>query len=191
MIERTKSNKAVTEKELKSVIWKLNHASHIIREGQYFLSRLRYKLAKKLKRKLVQMSINDAKDLDLWKKFINKLQKEGWSINHMTLTIPKILCKSDTCYVELGRFTSEGIAWRFWIPIEYQCWVLINVLEFIAVRVTIWIALDSIGLDSNENSIKIFAHQITQVRLGGCTVKLFTVIIVWSRRWLQGNSAKI
>ena len=38
MIERTKNNKPVTEKELESLIGKLDHASHIIWEGRYFLS---------------------------------------------------------------------------------------------------------------------------------------------------------
>ena len=59
------------------------------------------------------MSVKDAKDVKLWKHFINKLEKYGRSINHTMLTIPNILCKLDACYVGLGGFTSEGIAWRF------------------------------------------------------------------------------
>ena len=52
-IQRSMNNHTISEDELESLIGKLNHASHILREGRYFLSRLCYrlKLAKKSRRK--------------------------------------------------------------------------------------------------------------------------------------------
>ena len=66
-IERSKKNQTVLEEELESLIRKLNHASHILREGRYFLSRLRYqlKLAKKLRQKRTNLSVKDRKDMIL------------------------------------------------------------------------------------------------------------------------------
>ena len=52
----------------------------------------------------------EVKDLELWKKNLTKLEKDGRSINHITLIYPNTLCKSDACYRGLGGFTSEGIA---------------------------------------------------------------------------------
>ena len=60
-IERSTKNQTISEEELESLIGKLNHASHILQEGQYFLSRLRYwlKLAKKSRRKRTNLSVKD------------------------------------------------------------------------------------------------------------------------------------
>ena len=44
MIQKAKNNEMVTKKELESLLRKLNHSSYILREGRYFLFRLRDRL---------------------------------------------------------------------------------------------------------------------------------------------------
>ena len=95
----------------------------------------------------------------LWKKIIHTLATTGQSINHLTLTLPNTTCKSDSCYLAMGGYSSEGVAWRYWIPLHLQFRVSINILEFIALRVTVFMALRAIGLEEGEgNGIKIMAH---------------------------------
>ena len=135
MIQKAKNNEMVTEKKLENLLGKLNHSNYILREGCYFLSCLRDRLkwANKAKRKHTHIGKKDVKDLELWKKFLAKLEEDGRSTNHITLTYPNCLCKSDACYKGMGGFTSEGVAWRFWIPAKFQYRVSIDILEFIAV----------------------------------------------------------
>ena len=162
-------NLTISEDELESLIGKLNHASHILREGRYFLSRLCYwlTLAKKLRRKRTNLSVKDRKDMILWKKFIHTLATTGRSINHSTLTLPNTFCKSDSCYLAMGGYSLEGVAWRYWIPLHLQFRVSINILEFIALQVTVFMSQQAIGLVEGEgNGIKLMAHTDSTSALG-------------------------
>ena len=75
------------------------------------------------------------------------------------LTLPNTFCKSDSCYLAMGGYSSEGVVWRYWIPVHLQFQVSINILEFIALRITVWMSLRAIGLEKGEgNGTKIMAH---------------------------------
>ena len=158
LIKKKTASIPVKEKELESMIGKLNHACYILKEGKYFMSRLRYrlKICKQHKKSSIKLQMPEHKDLLLWKKFLTVLSEQGRSINHTTFTLPRSFLKSDACYLGLGGFTSEGLAWRYWIPTHLQFRASINVLEFMAIRITIWLALQF--LKNIKSGIKIFGQ---------------------------------
>ena len=58
------------EKNLESMIGKLNHAAIVVSEGSHFLNRFRYRL------KMINLHLSEIKDLQLWILMLNFL-KEG------------------------------------------------------------------------------------------------------------------
>ena len=65
----------------------------------------------------------------------------GVSINNITFTVPKYVGTTDACKHGLGSYTKTGLVWQWPLPRELQGIFSINLLEFIAAMVKIWIIL--------------------------------------------------
>ena len=58
-------------------------------------------------------------------------------MNHITLGSFQTFCISDASEHGIGGFNSEGIAWKLELPYDLQHYFSLNLLEFVAARITI------------------------------------------------------
>jgi hypothetical protein len=137
---------------LESTTGRLNHVSFVIPLARHFLNRLRLRTLRRLpKTQQLTLSKEELNDLHLWLKFLN-LARSGISLNRLTVRRPTQLGLSDSCPFGLGGFSLNGRAWRLQIPPScafYGDSTINNLLEFLAMMVTIWIILlecDELGL---------------------------------------------
>jgi hypothetical protein len=138
--------------DLHSLVGRLNHAAYVVPLSRHFLGRLRDRLHLGLNsRQHISFSNEEVEDLQLWVRFLLSA-RQGISMNLLTLRTPSQLCLSDSCPFGLGGFSWTGRAWRARIPracLLYGVSEANNVLEFLAMAVTLWLVLiecDSLGL---------------------------------------------
>jgi hypothetical protein len=130
--------------ELDSTVGRLNHAGYAIPLSRHFLNRLRLRiLVRRPKRQQITLSHDELEDLVLWTEFLNQA-RQGISLNCITVRTPSKLCWSDSCPFGLGGFLLSGRAWRIQIPPLspiHGVDIANNVLEFLAMLVTIWLTI--------------------------------------------------
>jgi hypothetical protein len=91
----------------------------------------------------VTLSKEEIKDLLLWLRFFLTARR-GISMNLLTLRRPSQVCISDSCPYGLGGFAWSERAWRVRVPESSQVYGVSeanNILAFLAMAVTIWLAL--------------------------------------------------
>jgi hypothetical protein len=135
--------RTITLGELHSLVGRLNHAAYVIPLSRHFLGRLRQRLhVVRNNRQQVTLSNEEVDDLNLWIRFL-LVARAGISMNLLTLRRPSQVGISDSCpFFGLGGFTWSGRAWRIRIPpssVIYGVSEANNVLEFLAMAVTIWL----------------------------------------------------
>jgi hypothetical protein len=86
----------------------------------------------------MSLNKNTVKDLELWLQIL-EIAKEGVSMNLLTYRYPETIYWSDACNYGIGGYSSKGCAWRWKIPAELQNRAHINLLEFLAKVICIWI----------------------------------------------------
>ena len=140
-INRVIENKSTDYKEISKLVGRLTHTAYIFHLGRYFLNRIR-KLERRCEKYGPQkLAIEECNDLVLWKDFLTILTTTGVSINNITSTKSDGGCWSDACEHGLGGFCTSGAAFSYHIPPEYQGLFHINLLEFIAARFTLTLAI--------------------------------------------------
>jgi hypothetical protein len=103
--------------------------------------------------------------MDLWIIIIELLRQKGRSINHTTVTLPRIFTKQDASTKAMGGYTCFGLAWRFIILRELEKFFHINILEFLAVVITGWSTIKALQL-SDMNGWKILSQTDNTSTLG-------------------------
>ena len=151
----------IPTKQLESTIGRLNHAGHIVPSGRYFLNRLRHLLQKEKEYGPQLTNQAQLKDLELWEELLQQVSKKGVDINNITFTSPTHTTYSDACEHGIGRFCTNGIAWRYELPNDMIGQHSIDLLEFLAAAVTILIVM----LDTNAPT-KILAFTDSSSALG-------------------------
>jgi hypothetical protein len=132
----------VTFKALESLIGRLQHATDACPLGKHFLGRLRAKLwaLSHRRRALSPISNEEKRDLQLWLHFL-KQAATGISLNLLVEQIPARMYRTDACIHGLGGYNDMGRAWRYEIPAKLRRRAHINLLEFIAQLVGVWVDL--------------------------------------------------
>ena len=138
------NKKCVNQKDLESIIGKLNHAAFIIPLSRYFLNRLRFKLKSISKSYPKPLARSEKDDLLFFKDILSIMSSKGTSILNVTYSQPNIFCWSDACGSGLGGYNHRGVAWRFQIPTKLKNKASINLLEFLASIVTIILSLENV-----------------------------------------------
>mmetsp|Transcript_17988 Transcript_17988/g.27236 ORF Transcript_17988/g.27236 Transcript_17988/m.27236 type:complete len:236 (-) Transcript_17988:2083-2790(-) len=151
-LRETIASKVILLQDLDSMVGQLNHAAYVIPLSRHFLARLRSCHGNRIrKRQQITLSFQELEDLKLWIKFL-KQSNDRISMNLLTLQTPSKKAVSDSCPFGMGGFTWDSTAWRLLIPEEspiYGVSVANNVLEFLAMAVTLWLAL----LDCNHQGL--------------------------------------
>jgi hypothetical protein len=143
----------ITLGELETLVGRLNHAAYVIPLSHHFLGRLRQRLQLvRNSKQHIRFSKDEIEDLILWLTFL-LTAREGIPMNLLTLRTPSRLGISDSCPYGLGGFSWSGRAWRIQIP-QQSCLYGVseanNVLEFLAMAITIWLIVQ----ECNELSIR-------------------------------------
>ena len=160
-IDQVLETDKVNAKTLEKLLGKLNHAAFVIPFSRYFLNRTRYSQGLAEKYGPQKLSKGTREDLILFKDFLAIMSTHGSSISNITFTLPDYVCWSDASSYGLGGFNHEGLAWRWEIPQDLIGSVSINLLEFIASVVTIFISLKN-----KEKDSKILAFTDNSSALG-------------------------
>jgi len=129
-------------KQLESMVGRFNHVGFIIPTARYFINRLRHLLFRCEKYGKQTIKKWESDDLKLWQYFLRKSAEDGISFNNICFTKYNIKTLTDASEYGLGGFNTEtGSAWRFQLPEWMQKSMHINLLEFIACTIGIWVEL--------------------------------------------------
>ena len=96
-----------------------------------------------------QLRSNTSNDLKLHMRILQKSHK-GIYMNLLTYREPTRIYLTDACEICIVDFRSKGRSWRWQIPKEYWGRAHINLLEFCAELVSIWIDIAEDTLDEEE-----------------------------------------
>ena len=127
-------------KLLTSLIGRLENATTIIPQSQYFLNRIRGLLLGKSEfRKHISLTESTTADLRLWLRFLQKAN-EGTNLNLLAIRRPSHILFSDACPGGLGGYSlSTGLAWQLNLSdTDFHPSVSNNLLEFIGAIAQIW-----------------------------------------------------
>jgi len=139
-------------KQLESMIGRFNHVGFIIPTARYFINRLRHLLFRCEKYGKQTIKKWESDDLKLWQYFLQKSATNGISFNNICFTKYNIHTLTDASEYGLGGFNvNTGLAWRYQLPQWMQQSMHINLLEFIACTIGIWVELLQ---DNGETAFK-------------------------------------
>ena len=129
-----------THHVLDTLVGRLDHACSIFPLARHFMERIRFAKQQSSKHPYRLYSLNSTicEDLRLMLQFLSKTHV-GINMNLLTFRIPNAQSKVDACPYGLGGFSKSGRAWRWKIPSKLVGRAHINLLEFIACLVAIWL----------------------------------------------------
>ena len=134
-------------KRMRINLWKGKFCQLYQQRKSIFTIGLRYEIKKcTANRGRSKEAIKALQKLNTQKQTIERLTKNGCSINHTTITLRHIFTKQDASDDGLGIFNCMGVAWRFIIPIQLRKILHMNIVEFMAVVVTTWLTYKSLSL---------------------------------------------
>ena len=138
-VESFISRKTTNVDDLRSVLGRLENIAIIIPTFGHFLNNIRQleiKAALTKKNQFINKRAHE--DFKLALKFLDKA-RQGINMNLMTFRSPNKIYINDASEHGLGGFATHGRAWAYTIPEKLQGRAHINLLEFLAQLVSIWI----------------------------------------------------
>ena len=137
------SSSRVTGKPVETLVGRLNHIGHILPTGRYFLNRIRFLLQKIIKYGAQHIQEPVREDMKLWEDFISHACSTGVIINDICYTQWTRTIITDACEHGIGGFCVEtDRAWRYRLPPELIGRLHINIIEFCASVIGIWVELN-------------------------------------------------
>ena len=126
-------------KDLRSILGRLENVAIIIPMLGHFLNNIRQlEILASISNKNQRINNRSKEDFKLAQKFLD-LAFKGVSLNTTTFRVPNKIYINDASEHGLGGFATHGRAWSWPIPPNLQGRAHINLLEFIAQLVSIWI----------------------------------------------------
>ena len=121
------------------MLGRLENAVQVMVPLGHFLSNIRHmQMIAEIKGHNIKLNKLTREDLALAKKFIDKAEL-GVSMNLLTFRSPDITYICDASEYGLGGFASHGRAWTYRIPVHLRDRAHINILEYLAQIISIWI----------------------------------------------------
>ena len=136
-------------KELESLIGRMVHVGIILPQLHHFMSRLRDLLWKSSNRRSINLTESTRKDLELMLFFLNKA-KDGIDMNLLVFRKPTKVYRSDSCPAGMGGYSSDGFAWRWYLPDHLKFRASNNLLEHLAAIITPWIDMITARLKKGD-----------------------------------------
>ena len=133
------AQKSANNNQLSSLLGRLEHIAIVIPMFAHFLNNLRtLQISAEKRQHNVRISQRVRDDLVLSRSFLAAANK-GISMNLMTFRVPDKIYINDASEHGLGGFATHGRAWRWCIPEHLRGRAHINLLEFLAQLISIWI----------------------------------------------------
>ena len=137
--EAVMNQKTANNDQLSSLLGRLEHVAIVIPMFAHFLNNLRnLQITAENSKHNVRISTRVREDLLLSTAFLKQAHK-GISMNLITFRSPDKIYINDASEHGLGGFATHGRAWRWCIPSILQGRAHINLLEFLAQLISIWI----------------------------------------------------
>ena len=133
------SRKAANAKDLSSVLGRLENVAIMIPSFGHFLNNIRQleiKASITNKNQIINKRAKD--DFELALKFLERA-RAGINMNLITFRVPNKIYINDASEHGLGGFATHGRAWTYNIPEKLRGRAHINLLEFLAQLISIWI----------------------------------------------------
>ena len=127
----------VDHKNLQNLVGRLQRASYVTPHSKYFLNQLRALLRTTETTTWANIPSSVKDDLHLWLELLEK-GRAGTSINNIVFRTPTHLHWADSCPFGMGGYSTSGRAWRYYIPLDLRSRHTNNVLEYVAIIITIW-----------------------------------------------------
>ncbi len=108
-----------TAKEVESIIGRLRHLGMAIPFVHQFLSRLCNLQVWAKSRRLIPITNNCQRDLELMINII-KIAHNSISMNIIVYPHPTHIYRSDSCPAGLGGYSNSGFAWQYYLKPEHQ-----------------------------------------------------------------------
>ena len=138
-VESFLTRKTANSKDLRSVLGRMENIAIMIPMFGHFLNNIRQLEIKATNTNKNQLINKRAKeDFNLALKFL-KRAKEGVNMNLITFRSPTKIYINDASEHGLGGFATHGRAWSYEIPENLRGRAHINLLEFLAQLISIWI----------------------------------------------------
>ena len=138
-IDESLKRTTVSNDTLMSILGRLENIAQLQSMMGHFLNNIRHlQITAERKEHNVRWNKRSKDDLDLVKLFLEKANK-GISMNTIVFRKPDIVYICDASEHGLGGYASHGRAWRLMIPEEVLGRAHINILEYLAQLVCIWI----------------------------------------------------
>jgi hypothetical protein len=144
-IQAVLAAKKASYDELDTLTGRLTHVGIIIPQAYHFLNRIRHLKDRTKNRRYSKIPQAVEDDLRLFLLFL-KQACDGISLNLITFRRPTHIYRADACDHGIGGYSKRGRFWRWEIPPNLRCRASINILEFVASLVGMW-------LDIIENEI--------------------------------------
>ena len=125
-------------KELGRVIGRCIHLGLPFSQVHHFMNRWRGLLKKAMNRRVINLTDMVVEDLKLMLFFLDEAKK-GVDMNLLVYRKPTEIYRSDSCPAGLGGYSSDGFAWRFYIPSELKYRASNNLLKHLATIITHWV----------------------------------------------------
>ena len=154
-IEEVLESKTVSSKTLESILGRLENIAQVLTPLGHFLSNIRHlQILAERRGHNVKLNNRVRSDLLLAQAFIKKTQ-QGVSMNLLTFRAPDIVYICDASEYGMGGFASHGRAWAYTIPSNLRNRAHINILEYLAQIVSIWIDIIEHRLQSEDCVLSI------------------------------------
>ena len=82
-------------------------------------------------------------------KFLQHVTTKGVPINNIVFVKPSVMLWSDACEYGIGGYIENDVAWRWRIPAAWHEKLTLNLLEFLASAVTIYMIILKMGQGSH------------------------------------------
>ena len=157
------ANPKTTHKKLSSLVGRLDHAVQVIPLARHFMERIRFakEMTKDTPFRPYTLNATCKADLQLMLEMLNKAH-EGLSMNLLTYRKPNSIATVDACPRCLGGYTKRGRAWRIVLPPHLLGRAHINLLEFLAAVVSIWIQILD-GSATSEDCLLVMGDSTTAI----------------------------
>ena len=141
-IKKVLESNFIKTKELETMVGRFNHIGYILPTARYFLNRLRHLLTRCQRFGRQHLKEWETNDLLLWKNFISHAANTGVSFNSIAFTKHNKTILTDASEYGIGGYNPvTGEAWRFCLPAWMHKHMHINLLEFIACTIGIWLEI--------------------------------------------------
>ena len=141
-------------KKLEQMIGRLVHLGIVLTSIHHFMSRLVELLRKSANRKRINLNTNVIEDLRLMLFFLEEAHI-GVDVNLLVYRKPTKVYGADSCPAGVGRYSSDGFAWRFYIPSWLKFRASNNLLDRLATVTTPWINIIAKILGHGDCSLPI------------------------------------